>query len=192
MTNKCLIINGSPRANGNTYFLINKFAESYVGDIKVVNAYALYGTKGISGCLDCEGCRHVQGCVVNDAFQTILKDDYKSVMIASPIFMSNLPGPMINLINRFNYQWNNQEFLGIKTMLSPKRAKLLLLGGGSACKSLMGENNQDLPIKQAKYIFKHLNANLNQEDIVLALNTDEEKVEENIELISQVKQLALD
>lgn len=190
MINKCLIINGSPKPNGNTAFLIKQFCSEFDGEVKIVDVFPAPNEKGISSCLDCGGCHRKLGCAVNDDFKTITSDNYNQILIVSPIYMSNLPGPMINLLNRFNYIWCNKQSLGATLTLKPKQAKLILLGGGSACESLMGENNEDLPLKQAQYIFKKLNAKLEKEDVILALNTDEVPVEQNKELIANVTKLA--
>ena len=71
MNKKCLIINGSPKTNGNTYFLINKFVENCNYDVDIINAYQLDGQKGISSCSDCRACLKTKFCIVKDAFKKI-------------------------------------------------------------------------------------------------------------------------
>jgi len=190
MNKKCLIINGSPKTNGNTYFLINKFVENCNYDVDIINAYQLDGQKGIASCSDCSACLKTKFCIIKDAFKKITDDNYDLILIASPIFQSNLPGPMINIINRFNFIYNNKIGLNIEHSFKQKDAALILLGGGNACKALQGNSNEDLPIKQAQYIFSKINSILKQENIILCLNTDDIDVQQNQNVINQVVKMA--
>lgn len=182
MNKKCLIINGSPKINGNTNYLINIFIKEYKYQTQIVNAFS------ISSCVDCNICSKQKLCVLNDDFKLITNDDYDLILIFSPIYMSNLPGPMINIINRFNFIYNNKKYLNIINKFKQKKAGLILLGGGSSCKELEINSNEYLAIKQSEYIFKNVNANL--DDIILCLNTDFVPIKDNIEIINKIKNLA--
>ena len=172
---KALIIFGSPRANGDTAFFVDLFTQNFDGVVTRLDVFGNYktGTKQITPCLDCRGCEKVEGCVIKDGLMQTLTSDYDVVVIASPIYMSNLPAPMLALISRLNFLYNNKKHLKKQTAFCDKKAVLILVGGGGACKMLMGKNNQDNAIKQAQYIFKKINASLNPENIVMSLQTDE-------------------
>lgn len=182
---KCLIINGSPKSNGNTARMIDEFKKNFSGEIEIVDVF-----RNISPCLDCGGCSKVSKCIIDDDFSKLTLDDYQVLFICSPIYMSNLPGPMLNLISRFNYIYNNCVCLNVKHEYKPKRAVLALVGGGSASELLMGEKNETNPIKQSKYIFKKLNAELKEADIVLCLNTNEQNVENNFKILDKISSIA--
>lgn len=62
---KTLILNGSPRINGDTDSLMNKITEKIVGEYRIVYAYRC----NISPCLDCRYCWENNGCVINDEVQ---------------------------------------------------------------------------------------------------------------------------
>ena len=155
---KCLIINGSPRLNGNTAQLIDRFVKSYRYECEVVNAFSVGKSKGISSCIDCGLCLQNKFCAMSDDFNKIISNNYDLIVIASPIYQSNLPGPMINIVNRFNFLFNNKRGLGFVPTFKPKDAILILVGGGGACKQLQGETNEDWAVKQSCYIFKKINA----------------------------------
>ncbi len=163
---KALILFGSPRANGDCMRLVNEFIKNFEGEVDFAYAY-LRGKGEIGLCLGCEACKKVP-CVLHDQFDKLKADDYDVLVIASPIYYSNLPGSMFNVISRFNYMFWSEK----RPSFRPKKGVLILTAGGHACKSLMGETNEDLPIKQAKYIFKRLNATLDEGDMVLSLHTD--------------------
>ena len=182
---KCLIINGSPKANGNTAAMIDEFAKNFEGEIDIINPF-----KSLSPCLDCGYCTMHKKCCINDDFSKLLLDDYHIILIASPIYMSNLPGPMLSLISRFNYLYNNRVNLNYEHSFNPKRAVLFLIGGGSASEMLKGDFNESNPIAQAKYIFKKLNAQLKDRDVVLCLNTNEMSVENNSMILNKISNIA--
>lgn len=172
---KALVIFGSPRQNGDTAFLTNLFVQNFDGQVTTLDVFgnAKTGTKQITPCLDCRGCEKVEGCVIKDGLVQTLSDAYDVVVIASPIYMSNLPAPMMALVSRLNFLYNNKKHLKKQTAFCDKKAVLILVGGGGACKMLMGETNQDNAIRQAQYIFKKIGANLDDDNIVMSLQTDE-------------------
>ena len=190
MKKKCLIVNGSPKTNGNTYYLINEFIKNYKYDIDVINAFDIENKKGISSCIDCGGCLKQKFCVLDDDFKKITQDDYDLILIASPIYQSNLPGPMLNIVNRFNFLYNNKHGLEISHKFKNKQAALILVGGGGACKFLQGTSNEDLAIKQSKYIFNKINAELKSENIILCLNTNQTQIRDNEEIKLKIKEMA--
>ena len=187
---KCLIVNGSPKTNGNTYYLINEFIKNYKYTIEVINAFDIGNKKGISSCIDCGGCLKQKFCVLDDDFKKITQDDYDLILIASPIYQSNLPGPMLNIVNRFNFLYNNKHGLNISHNFKSKQSALILVGGGGACEFLQGTSNEDLAIKQSKYIFNKINAELKSENIILCLNTNEILTKNNEEVTLKIKEMA--
>ena len=64
---KTLILNGSPRKNGDTNSLVNLIIPEIIGDYRIVNAYDC----NISACLDCRFCWKNNGCAIDDEMQEI-------------------------------------------------------------------------------------------------------------------------
>ena len=66
---------------------------------------------------------------------------------------------------------------------------MILTGGGTECKKLMGKTNEDEALKEANYIFAKVNARLDH--VFLSLNTDifpaekDENVKEKIALAAR-------
>lgn len=100
---KILVLNGSPRANGNTKAMINAFAEgaeSAGHQVNVVNVCQ----KDIGGCKACEYC-HTKGngkCIQQDDMQEVYQALTTTDMIvfASPIYYWNFSGQLQNAISR--------------------------------------------------------------------------------------------
>ncbi len=186
---KALIIYGSPSLKGNTNALTNVFKENFNGQVSQINLFSTMQNEGIAPCNGCNGCNSKKGCVKNDEFDKILKDDYDVLVIACPIYMSNMPGPFWNLMSRFNFTFNNKVHLKQTISFKAKKGVLILVGGGSECKSLMGASNEDNPIRQAKYVCKKLNVDL-ENNIFLSLNTDKVPAINDVDVVERIKESA--
>ena len=74
---KVLILNGSPRINGNTKTALKAAAEGIIEncehDVEMIDV-AKYNVKG---CMACEGCRKTGGvCVIKDDGNTLAEKIY--------------------------------------------------------------------------------------------------------------------
>ncbi len=99
-----LVLNGSPRQNGNTAKMVTAFcegAESSNHTVKTVNVCKL----NVKGCLVCEYC-HSKGngkCIQKDDMQDIylLLNDTNMLILASPIYYHGISGQLKCVIDRF-------------------------------------------------------------------------------------------
>ena len=157
---KTLIINGSPRPDGNTAKLLEIAKENLVGEIVELSAY--YGN--FAPCNDCRDCHKKIGCQIKDDFNIITDDDYDNIIIASPIYMGTLTPPMHAIISRFQANFVAKHFLNSPIKYRPKRAIVILVGGGNG--------NGDEAIRLSKFFCATLNAVLDGGSIVTSLNTD--------------------
>ncbi len=180
---KALIIFGSPRKTGDTANLLKTFLNNFEGEVDFVNAFPNASNNGVSACINCVACKHAD-CVIKDDFFKILKDDYDILVVASPIYMSNLPGPMLNVISRFNYFFHSG-----KKLTKQKLGVLILTGGGHGAKRMQGKTNEDLAIRQAEFIFAKTNASFYEENMVLSLNTDKTPAKYDYLAQQKIKQI---
>lgn len=99
-----LVLNGSPRPNGNTSKLISAFKEGAMEsghNVKVIDVCRM----NIKGCLACEYC-HTRGngnCVQKDDFIQIHKELVNTdvLVLASPIYYHGVSGQLKCVIDRF-------------------------------------------------------------------------------------------
>ena len=90
---KVLILQGSPRANGNTAWMAEEYkkaAESAGHEVTIVNV----AKKKIAGCMACEYC-HGKGngaCIQQDDMQELypLMNDAEALILAAPIYYFTL------------------------------------------------------------------------------------------------------
>ncbi len=101
---KILVLNGSPRPNGNTKGMIEAFREGAVlagHQVDVMDVCRMT----INGCLACEYC-HTKGrgeCVQKDDMQKIyaLLKEAEMLVLASPIYYHGVSGQLKCVLDRF-------------------------------------------------------------------------------------------
>lgn len=98
-----LVLNGSPRANGNTAAMVKAFAEGARESGHTVTVVDVCRKK-IAGCLACEYC-HTKGggkCIQQDDMQEVYPalEEAEMIVLASPIYYHSFTGQLQCAINR--------------------------------------------------------------------------------------------
>lgn len=179
ITIKTLILNGSPRKNGDTSFLINKVISGLDGEYKLVNAYY----SNISPCIDCRACRYKNGCSINDDMNTVYSyiEECDNILIASPLYFSELTGRLLDAASRLQMYFSAKYFGGNEIPIKRKRGAVILTGGG------MGK--PDKAYDTAVMLLHNMNAF----DIcppVYSLNTDKIPACEDKNALSQAERIS--
>lgn len=99
-----LMINGSPRGNGNTAIALremkNVFAQEGI-EVTELNV----GAKAVRGCIACNKCAELGKCVfddaVNEAAPLLARAD--GVVVASPVYYASANGNLISFLDRLFY-----------------------------------------------------------------------------------------
>ena len=101
---KILVLNGSPRPNGNTAAMVKTFKEA--AEAAGHQVVAFYVCKmNIKGCLACEYC-HGKGhgtCIQKDDMQEIYSElaNTEMIVLAAPIYYHGISGQLKCAIDRF-------------------------------------------------------------------------------------------
>ena len=157
---KTLIINGSPRVNGNTAALIAELKKHLEGEITEISEFRA----DIYPCVDCRICWKTAVCKVRDDMQIIYDDDFDNVVIASPIYYGTLPGKMLSLMSRLQPWHAAKYFLNDPLILKPKKAAAILTAGG--------KGNFEYAYHHIGALCKMLNAQGFRENSVCSGSTD--------------------
>ena len=101
---RVLILNGSPKAQGNTAIAIGemvKVFESYGIESEVVQV----GNKAIRGCIACNRCAELGHCVFDDEVNEIAPkfEAADGLVVASPVYYASANGTLIALLDRLFY-----------------------------------------------------------------------------------------
>lgn len=144
---KTLILNGSPRINGDTASLIRIVTEGLTGEYKVLDTYHC----AICPCVDCRYCWEHSGCAIQDEMQDIY--DYiqqcDNILIASPIYFSELTGKLLDVGSRLQTYFCARFFRGEQPIPKPKKGAVLLVGGG--------DGHMDKAYETACTLLRHMN-----------------------------------
>lgn len=146
---KTLILNGSPRVKGDTVSLIDIITKNLDGEYKIVNAYRC----SIAPCIDCRYCYEKEGCAIVDGMQEIYDyiQDCDNVIIASPIYFSELTGKLLDVASRLQTYFCARHFRNENPVPKSKKGAVLLVGGG--------DGNMDKAYDTACCVLKHINCN---------------------------------
>lgn len=102
---KVLLINGSPRANGNTSIALEQMTEIFKANGIDVH-YVQVGQMNIRGCLACGACHNGrENCVIDDVVNEIASvlEECDGMVIASPVYYANANATLIALLDRLFY-----------------------------------------------------------------------------------------
>ena len=101
---KVLILNGSPRPNGNTAIAVNEmmkvFAEEGV-EAEVVHI----GNKNVRGCIACGGCGVKGKCVFDDVVNELAPkfEEADGLVAATPVYFASANATLIACLDRLFY-----------------------------------------------------------------------------------------
>ena len=144
---KTLILNGSPRKNGDTAALIRELTGKLTGEYKIVDAYRC----SISPCVDCRYCREHSGCAVEDEMQDVYSyiQECDNILIASPIYFSELTGKLLDLGSRLQTYYCAAFFRKETPIAKEKKGAVILVGGG--------DGHMDKAYSTACTLLRHMN-----------------------------------
>lgn len=104
---KVLMINGSPRANGNTAIALNEMKtvfESEGVDVEIVQV----GNKAVRGCIACGKCKEIGKCVFDDVVNELAPKfkEADGLVVASPVYYASANATLIATLDRLFYSSN--------------------------------------------------------------------------------------
>ena len=103
---KVLLINGSPRAKGNTFRMLSEIAMQLEAN-GIASEIVQIGVKPVRGCTACGKCRANGGrCIFNDDICNGIIDKMAgadALVVGSPVYYGQPAGPVLSLIQRMAY-----------------------------------------------------------------------------------------
>ncbi len=178
MARKTIILNGSPRPQGNTAFLISELKKHLKGEVIEISAFR----SNIAPCVDCRGCWETAKCVVHDEMQIFYDDDFDNFVIASPVYFGTLPGAVLSVMSRMQ-PWHAAMFFLKEPMIQKKKKSAAILTAG-------GNKNEAYAQKHLHPFFKMTNARGYQEHIACSSSTDTVPAWEDAKAIAEVAAIA--
>lgn len=146
---KVLIINGSPKGNGNTSIAVSEIAKALDEEgIETVNIRV--GSDAIRGCIACGYCAKNGKCVFNDKVNEIAQilKEADGLVIASPVYYASANATLIACLDRLFYSTHfDMRF---------KVGASVVVGRRGGCSSTFDELNKyftisGMPIVSSQY-----------------------------------------
>ena len=98
---KVLMINGSPRVNGNTSIALDemrKVFEKEGVDVEIVRV----GNQAVRGCVACNRCAEIGKCVFDDVVNELAPkfEEADGLVVASPVYYASANATLIAVLDR--------------------------------------------------------------------------------------------
>ncbi len=102
---KVLLINGSPRAHGNTQIALEEVAKT-LNESGISTEIVSIGTKAVQGCIACGKCAEKKVCNFSDELYMMVREKAISsdgIIIGSPTYYAGPNGSLQALLDRLFY-----------------------------------------------------------------------------------------
>lgn len=102
---KVLLINGSPRAEGNTHIALSEVAKALEANGVEAEIVSI-GTKAVQGCIACGRCREMGRCVFHDKLYDKVRERLAGadgLVVGSPVYYAGPNGSLCALLDRLFY-----------------------------------------------------------------------------------------
>ena len=101
---KVLIINGSPRANGNTTTAVNEMVKVFEEEGVEVQVVRI-GNRDVRGCMACGACAKKGRCVYDDVVNELapMFEEADGLVVASPVYYASANATLIACLDRLFY-----------------------------------------------------------------------------------------
>lgn len=146
---KVLILNGSPRANGNTSLAVKEM-EKVFAENGIETESVLLGSKDIRGCIACGSCGKTGKCAIDDIVNELAEKFEKAdgLVIASPVYYASANATLIACLDRLFYSSHFDKTMKVGASVVCARR------GG--CSSTFDELNKyftisNMPIASSQY-----------------------------------------
>ena len=101
---KVLLINGSPKANGNTAFALQQMAEVFAAE-GIETETIQVGSREIRGCIGCGQCYKAGKSVIDDLVNEVAAklEAADGIIVGSPVYYASPNGTLISFLDRLFY-----------------------------------------------------------------------------------------
>ena len=119
---KVLLINGSPKSNGNTFVALNEVSETLRSegvDTEIIHV----GSKPLRGCLACGQCNALKECVTHDLVNEVLSKfkDADGLVVGSPVYYASPAGTLVSFLDRLFFSSKFDKTMKVGAALAVAR-----------------------------------------------------------------------
>ena len=101
---KVLLLNGSPRAKGNTYLALEEMAKVFETQ-GIESEIVQVGNQGVRGCMACGYCHDHGKCVIQDVVNDLARkfEQCDGLVVGTPVYYGLANGNLISALDRLFY-----------------------------------------------------------------------------------------
>lgn len=101
---KVLLINGSPKKEGNTYIALHEVQKTLEAE-GIETELIHVGNKNIRGCIACNRCAELGKCVVDDMVNEVAPkfEQADGIVVGSPVYYASPNGTLLSFLDRLFY-----------------------------------------------------------------------------------------
>ncbi|MBD5548834.1 MAG: flavodoxin family protein [Lachnospiraceae bacterium] len=119
---KVLMINGSPKANGNTYIALHEMEKIF--EQEGIETEILHiGNKDIRGCISCRQCYEKGRCVFEDVVnETAQKfEECDGLVVGSPVYYASANATLVAFLTRLFYSTHFDKTMKVGAAVAAAR-----------------------------------------------------------------------
>lgn len=119
---KVLIINASPRVNGNTSIAVKELVKTFE-DQDVQTKVVQIGANAIRGCIACGKCSQLGKCVFDDAVNLIAPKfkEADGLVVATPVYYASANATLIACLDRLFYSTSFDKTMKVGASIAVAR-----------------------------------------------------------------------
>ena len=146
---KVLMLNGSPRANGNTARALTELEKIFAAEAIETETVQI-GNKEIRRCISCFSCYKTGKCVIDDIVNELAKklEECDGLIIASPVYYASPNGTLLACLDRLFYSTHFDKRMKVGASVAVARR-----GGCSATFDVLNKyfTISGMPIASSQY-----------------------------------------
>ncbi|MCC8155227.1 MAG: flavodoxin family protein [Tannerellaceae bacterium] len=147
---KVLLINGSPKKQGNTFLALSEVASALEAN-GVETEIVSIGLKAVQGCIACNKCNELDRCIFQDDLYNTVREKLKDadgLVVGTPVYYAGPNGSLCALLDRLFYSC--PEFLVYKPAAS---IAVCRRGGASAAFDRLNKyfTISNMPVVSSQY-----------------------------------------
>ena len=146
---KVLILNGSPRVNGNTARAVAELEKTFAAE-GIATETVQIGNKNIRGCIACTSCYKTGKCAIDDAVNELAEkfEECDGLIVASPVYYASPNGTLVACLDRLFYSTHFDKRMKVGASVAVARR-----GGCSATFDMLNKyfTISGMPIASSQY-----------------------------------------
>lgn len=149
MNMKVLMINGSPRENGNTAIALDEMKNVFEAE-GVETEIVQVGNKNVRGCVACGRCAKLGKCVFDDVVNELAPEfeEADGLVVASPVYYASANATLVAVLDRLFYSSHFDKTMKVGASIACARR------GG--CSATFDELNKyftisNMPVASSQY-----------------------------------------